>query len=136
LENRCGITDTENFFHDQKYLYLDNIYLSNQLVQETVTIFAVKRNTFKSFFFGFETDKNRDTIRQYIQNFQSSVLQRITAATAENGIDIELSLAEDNTVEDNTAINNKMAIEFFSAEYYTAIGNNSDIIWQSPEVCR
>ena len=129
MENRCGITDTESFFHNQKYLYLDNIYSPNQLVQETVTIFAVKRNIFKFFFLGFETDKNQNTIRQYIQNFQNSVLQEITAVTAENGVDIELSLAEDNTVEDNTAINNKIAIEFFSAEYYTAIGNNGDIIW-------
>lgn len=136
LENRCGMTDTESFFHDQKYLYLDNIYSPNQLARETLTTFAVKRNTFKSFFLGFETDENRDTNPQHVQDFQNSVSQGVTAATAENRVVMELSLAEDNIVEDNTAINNEMAMELFSAEDPTAIGNNGDIIWQSPEACR
>ena len=74
LENRCRMTNTKSLFRDQKYLYLDNIYSSNQLARESVTTtFAVKRSTFKSFFLDFETDENRDMNRQPIQTFQSSV---------------------------------------------------------------
>ncbi|PYH98844.1 hypothetical protein BO71DRAFT_457304, partial [Aspergillus ellipticus CBS 707.79] len=54
LENRCGMTDTESFFYDQKHLFLDNVYSPNQLARESVTTFAVKRNIFKSFFLDFE----------------------------------------------------------------------------------
>ncbi|KAJ5928360.1 hypothetical protein N7466_007316 [Penicillium verhagenii] len=53
---RCGMTDTETFFSDGKYLFLDNIYSSDQSARENMTSFAVKRNTFRLFFCDFKED--------------------------------------------------------------------------------
>lgn len=136
LENRCGMTDTESFFYDQKYLFLDNVYSPNQLARESVTTFAVKRNIFKSFFLDFEIDENPNMNRQQVQDCQNIVSQGIPVATVENGTNMELCSAEDRTVEDHTATDNGMAMELFSAEDHTATEDNGDIIWQSPEACR
>ena len=50
IDQRCGMTDTESFFYDQRYLFLHNIYSPDQPARENMTSFAVKRNIFKSFF--------------------------------------------------------------------------------------
>ena len=50
LQSRCGMTDTESFFLDQKYLFLENIYSPDHTIQENMTSFAVKRDIFRSFF--------------------------------------------------------------------------------------
>lgn len=50
LAHRCGMTDTDTFFSDRKYLFLRNIYSPDDEPCESVTSFAVKRDIFKSFF--------------------------------------------------------------------------------------
>lgn len=50
LQSRYRITDTESFFLDQKYLFLENIYSPNYTIQENITSFAVKQDIFHSFF--------------------------------------------------------------------------------------
>lgn len=52
------MTDTETFFSDRRYLFLDNIYSTDQSKRENMTSFAVKRNTFRLFFADFESDNN------------------------------------------------------------------------------
>ncbi|KAJ6115238.1 hypothetical protein N7486_001016 [Penicillium sp. IBT 16267x] len=58
LQGRCGMTDTDTFFSDQKYLFLDNIYSADEYSRESMTSFAVKRNTFRLFFCDFENNEN------------------------------------------------------------------------------
>ncbi|CAI7628059.1 unnamed protein product, partial [Penicillium manginii] len=136
LENRCGMTDTESFFYDQKHLFLDNVYSPNQLARESVTTFAVKRNIFKSFFLDFEIDENLDVNRQQVQYCQNIVSQGIPVAMAEDEINTELCSAENHTVEDHTATDNETAMVLFPAEDHTPTEDNGNIIWQSPEACR
>ncbi|KAJ5184200.1 hypothetical protein N7492_001816 [Penicillium capsulatum] len=50
LGQRCGMTNTETFFSDQRYLFLENIYSADQAAQENITTFAVKRDIFRFFF--------------------------------------------------------------------------------------
>jgi hypothetical protein len=50
LTQRCGMTDTDTFFSDRKYLFLRNIYSPDDEPRESITSFAVKRDIFKSFF--------------------------------------------------------------------------------------
>lgn len=54
LQQRCGMTDTDTFFSDRKYLFLENIYSIDQPARENLTSFAVKRDTFRFFFTDFE----------------------------------------------------------------------------------
>lgn len=66
LERRCGMTDTETYFLDQKYLFLECIYSAYHLAQENMTSFAVKRDIFQSFFsdlsdIDMESERNQVT---------------------------------------------------------------------------
>ncbi|KAI7969663.1 hypothetical protein EIK77_005428 [Talaromyces pinophilus] len=47
---RCGMTDIETFFADQKYLYLQNMYRYDYAKGPYLTSFAMKRNMFLCFF--------------------------------------------------------------------------------------
>jgi hypothetical protein len=144
------MTDTESFFYDQKYLFLDNIYSPNQPAREAVTTFAVKRNTFKSFFLEFEKDENLNINRQPVQNCQNTPSQGVLATRVENEMDMELFSTGDRTATENetnmelfsaeghTTTEDETAMELFSAEGHTSTGHNSDtnIVWQSSEACR
>lgn len=55
------MTDTETFFSDQKYLFLENIYSTDEPARENMTSFAVKRNIFRSFFPDLHEDISEDT---------------------------------------------------------------------------
>jgi hypothetical protein len=50
LDRRCGISDMNSFFSDQKYLFLRNIYSGDDIARESLTSFAVKRDMFINFF--------------------------------------------------------------------------------------
>lgn len=65
LEQRCGMTDTETFFSDQRYLFFHNIYCEDQPGRENMTSFAVKRDIFKSFFPEFDGDSSMDQQLQH-----------------------------------------------------------------------
>lgn len=54
---RCGVTDIETFFADQKHLYLQNMYRYDYAAGPYLTSFAIKRNMFLCFF-GTETPSN------------------------------------------------------------------------------
>lgn len=67
LAHRCGMTNTDTFFSDRKYLFLRNIYSPDGKTCESVTSFAVKRDIFKSFF----PDSDLDTTRTFPTVFPS-----------------------------------------------------------------
>ncbi|KAF3394009.1 hypothetical protein F1880_005513 [Penicillium rolfsii] len=67
LANRCGMTSTDTFFSDRKYLFLWNIYSPDDKTCESVTSFAVKRDIFKSFF----PDRDLDTTGTFPTLFPS-----------------------------------------------------------------
>ena len=51
LQKRCGMTDIDTFFSDQKYLFFHNIYCRpNDPRCQSLTSFAVKRDMFLAFF--------------------------------------------------------------------------------------
>jgi hypothetical protein len=50
IATRCGMTDIESFFADQKHLYLQNMYKYDYATGPYLTSFAIKRNMFLSFF--------------------------------------------------------------------------------------
>lgn len=51
LQKRCGMTDIDTFFSDQKYLFFHNIYCRpNDPRRQSLTSFAVKRDMFLAFF--------------------------------------------------------------------------------------
>ncbi|RAH87594.1 hypothetical protein BO86DRAFT_424327, partial [Aspergillus japonicus CBS 114.51] len=53
IERRCGMTDADSYFADQKYLFLNQIYtLQNDERREHPTDFEVKRDMFIAFFPG------------------------------------------------------------------------------------
>jgi hypothetical protein len=65
LDKRCGMTNTETFFSDQRHLFLHNIYSKDEAARENMTSFAVKRDIFKSFFPAFSGDVDMDiTVEQ------------------------------------------------------------------------
>jgi hypothetical protein len=67
LAHRCGMTDTDTFFSDRKYLFLRNIYSPDDEPCESVTSFAVKRDIFKSFF----PDSDMETTGTFPKAFPS-----------------------------------------------------------------
>jgi hypothetical protein len=62
LEERCGMTNTQTFFSDQRYLFLHNIYSNDEPARENMTSFAVKRDLFKSFFPEFGEDQDMEQV--------------------------------------------------------------------------
>jgi len=57
LQKRCGMTDIDTFFLDQKYLFFHNIYCHPNGPQlQSLTSFAVKRDMFLAFFPRFQED--------------------------------------------------------------------------------
>lgn len=50
IATRCGMTDIESFFADQKHLYLPNMYNYDYAAGPYLTSFAIKRNMFLCFF--------------------------------------------------------------------------------------
>lgn len=58
--------DTDTFFLDRKYLFLENIYSIDQPARENLTSFAVKRDTFRFFFTDFE---GNDTELNDVDNY-------------------------------------------------------------------
>ena len=60
LEERCGMTNTQTFFSDQRYLFLHNVYSKDEPARENMTSFAVKRDLFRSFFPDFSEDQDME----------------------------------------------------------------------------
>lgn len=73
LQSRCGMTDTESFFLDQKYLFLEYIYSPDHTIQENMTSFAVKRDIFRSFFSDLDLT---DIERMWEQNAGDQISNR------------------------------------------------------------
>lgn len=110
LVQRCGMTDTDTFFSDRKYLFLRNIYTPDDEPRESVTSFAVKRDIFKSFFpnsedvettgaFPTAAPSRNDTINEHIpltdltQNQDTQMLDalsqpNISSRDNQNGLNV------------------------------------------------
>lgn len=82
LEWRYGMTDIRSFFSDQKYLFLRNIYSSDDISRENLTSFAVKRDCFLSFFSSLDRDECMDGTTTTLRSSLTAVgkdLYRLTA---------------------------------------------------------
>lgn len=93
LERRCGMTDTETYFLDQKYLFLEYIYSADHPAQENMTSFAVKRDIFQSFFPDM-SDTNMELERNQVTAYNSN---HDTPAVPQRDIE-DTSMAEDHQV--------------------------------------
>jgi hypothetical protein len=55
------MANSDTFFSDQKYLFLHNLYTKDQPARENMTSFAVKRDSFRSFFLDLDDGSRMDT---------------------------------------------------------------------------
>jgi Protein of unknown function (DUF3723). len=73
LESRCGMTDIDSFFSDQKYLFFHNIYSHSSGVRaRNITSFAVKRDMFLTLFPHFNEDTDMEGAPQIATPLQAT----------------------------------------------------------------